>query len=299
MHPDLLPILGPLARLRANEADFAGATALGRRSLRIAISACGSNSPTAARAMTALAALYIEEQRYLDAEPLLIAAGNGLTGRFGAEDPAMAPVLVGRAQIALARGERTDARKWAEQAVAIGAGAAPEERSRELRTLGAVLVAEERFDAAEKVLGRALDLARRQIGENGLAAARGLAQLGKAELRQKRFAEALPLIEQAMLIDQSRLGAGHPLIAEDLYNLGLVYGATERLGDARAVLRAAVDLLNRGIGRGTARLAYIELELARVERELGRKEEADFRFADAQRILNAAADAENRRERRI
>ena len=248
--------------------------------------------------MTGLALLYIEEQRYLDAEPLLIAAGNVVSDRLGARNPAMAPVLAGRAQIALARGDQIESRKSAEQAVAIGANGAPDERSRELRALGAVLAAEGRFDAAGKVLGQALDLARRRVGENRLATARSLAQFAKAKIRQKRFAEALPLIEQAMLIDQSRLGATHPLIAEDLYDLGLVY-ATERPEDARTAFQAAVDLLNRGAGRGTPRLAYIELELARVERELGRKQQADFRFADARRILAAAADAENRRERRI
>src|SRR5262245_43292884 len=55
VHPDLLGILDPLAQLRFRDADITGATALRRRSLRIAVDAFGSDSVPAAKAMIALA----------------------------------------------------------------------------------------------------------------------------------------------------------------------------------------------------------------------------------------------------
>src|SRR5207244_1890397 len=118
-HPDLLAILGPLARSRFRDADIAEATALWRRSLKIAIGAFGDDSVAAAEEMVGLASLYIALRHYLDAEPLLIAAGNILTTRLGAEDPVVAPVLSALARIALARGDKGCARKWIERAVAI------------------------------------------------------------------------------------------------------------------------------------------------------------------------------------
>lgn len=298
-HPSLIAILGPLAQLRFQAADIAEATALRRRSLKIAIDAFGSDSVPAAEAMAALASLDIELQRYLDAEPLLITAGNVLTAHLGAEDPAMAPVLAGRARIALARGDNSCARKWAEQAVALDEKSEPEQRSLPLRTLGAVLAAGERFDESERIFRQALALDRRTAGEDGLATARSLAQLANVFVRWKRFADALPLIEEATRIDQSRLGATHPRIADDLHDLGQVYLATERTADARTVFRAAVDLLDRGAGRGTPRVAYLELALARADHQLGRAQEADSLFANARRLLNAAEDEERDRERRI
>ncbi|MGH7064392.1 MAG: tetratricopeptide repeat protein, partial [Stellaceae bacterium] len=165
------------------------------------------------------------------------------------------------------------------------------------RVLGAVLAAEGDFDAAEHTLRHILALDR--AAADALGSARSLAALANAYLRQKRFAEALPLIERAAEIDQTRLAPTHPVIADDLYGIGLAYLGSGRAGDARAVFRAAVDLLNRGAGRGTPALAYIELELARAERETGRKDDARSHFADAQRILNAAADNERERERSI
>ena len=296
-NPDLLTILAPLARLQYQAADLAGATASRRRALQIAIGAFGSGSVRAAEAMTALAALYLEQQRYLDAEPLLIAAGNVVTSRLGTGSPEMAAVLAGRAQIALARGDRSLAENWAEQAVAIDATDAPEEQSRPLCVLGAALAAAGRFDDSERVLRRALALDRGNAGADGLDAARSLAQLGETYLHWKRYADALPLIEQAARIDQARLGATHPLIADDFFDLGLVYLAMNRAADARTVLRAAVHLLERGAGRGTPRLAHIELALARAEHEMGKEKTAQSLFADARRILNAAEDEERERER--
>jgi tetratricopeptide (TPR) repeat protein len=146
-------------------------------------------------------------------------------------------------------------------------------------------------------LHRALALDR-AVGD-ALGSARSLAALGNAYLRQKRFAEALPLLEEAAEIDQDRLGPTHPVIADDLYGIGLADLGSGRAGTARTVLQAAADLLNRGAGRGTPALAYIELELARADRQTGHKEEAQSRFADAQRILNAAADQERERQRNI
>lgn len=296
-HPDLLAILGPLAELRFRDAEIAEASALRRRSLKIAIDAFGSNSVPAAEAMAALASLYIELRRYLDAEPLLIAAGTVLTTRLGAEDPAMAPLLSGLARIALARGDRSCARKWAEQAVAIDQRNEPEERSGRLRVLGAVLAAEEEFEESERVLRQALAIDR--AGNDKVATARSLSQFAESYLRQKRFIDALPSIEEALLIDRSLLGASHPFIADDLYELGLVYLETKRPVEAAKTFRAAIDLLNHGAGRGTPRAAYIELELARAEHEQGCEEEAEALFAEAQQILNAAEEEERERERQI
>ncbi|MBV8119714.1 MAG: hypothetical protein JO081_07235, partial [Alphaproteobacteria bacterium] len=45
--------------------------------------------------------------------------------------------------------------------------------------------------------------------------------------------------------------------------------------------------------------AYIELDLARAEHELGHENEAQALFAKARRILNAAEDEEHERQRRI
>ncbi|HJU19552.1 MAG TPA: tetratricopeptide repeat protein, partial [Stellaceae bacterium] len=161
-----------------------------------------------------------------------------------------------------------------------------------LRAWGAALAAERRFAEGARVLRRALE---RDTGE---PAARDLLQLGTLYVRQRRFAEALPLIERAALADQTRLGPAHPFIADDFHALGLAYLGLRRPAAATAALRFAVRLLRRGAGKGTPRLAYAELTLARALHEEGREQEAKALFDAARPILGKAEEEERRRERR-
>jgi tetratricopeptide (TPR) repeat protein len=165
-----------------------------------------------------------------------------------------------------------------------------------LRVLGAVLAAEDNFDGAQAMLRQAVALDR--AGGDTLAAARSLAALGNAYLRQKHFAEALPPIEEAAAIDQQHLGPQHPLIATDFHDLGLAYLGLGRPADAARVFRMAAAMLERGASRDTPALAYVELDLARAEHALGHDREAQALFAAARRILNAAEDEERNRQRR-
>ena len=297
--PYLLPLIEEIARFRLRQGEFAEAAALRRRALDIAIARFGCDSPSAAEAMVALALVGIDRRRYLDSEPLLIAAQITLEERVSPDHPALASALAALARVALARGEAAEAETWARRAVDI-ARKNPHRRSTEpLRVLGAALAAEERFSEAETVLHEALAEDREHHGPDGIDTARSLAQLANTELRAHRLAEALPLIQQAAAIDQERLGAAHPFIADDLFDLGLVYDGLKRSDDARRAFVVALAVLERGAGRETPRVAYVELELAKLDRRDGKEAEAGAAARDAKRILYKAEDEERRRERRI
>jgi tetratricopeptide (TPR) repeat protein len=297
--PSLVPVIEQLAQAHLIVGGFDEALALRRRALAIAVGAFGCDSAMAAEAMASLALLDIDRRDYLDAEPLLIIAERTLKARVDADHPGLAVIYAGRARVALARGEVKPAAGWARRAVAI-ARTNPHDRSAEaLRTLGAVLAAEQRFAEAETVLTEALAQDRRQHGADGLDTARSLSQLASLYLRQGRAAEALPLLQQATAIDQARLGPSHPFIADDLHDLGLVYDALGRQAEARRAFLAAIALLERGAGRDTVRVAYAEVELSRLYRQIGDAEAAEAAFRNARRILNKAEAEEHRRERRM
>jgi tetratricopeptide (TPR) repeat protein len=297
--PYLLPVIEELAQAQLRDGALGEAAALRRRAVDIAIAAFGCGSPSAAAAMAVLAMLDIDRGRYLDGEPLLIAAERVLSARVDRDLPAVATVLGGLARIALSRGEAPAAEIWARRAVEI-ARHNPHGRSAEpLRTLGATLTARERFDEAARILAEALAIDRKYHGAAGAETARSLSTLAHLELRRGRPGEALPMIEEALAIDQGRLGANHPFIADDLHDLGLVYEALHRDAAARKAFSAAIAVLERGAGRETPRIAYAELELARLYRQAGRDAEADTAFQDARRILNKAEAEEHRRERRV
>lgn len=296
--PRLLPVIEELAQLRLGEGELGEAAALRRRALDIAIRNFGADSASAGEAMARLAAVEIDRRRYLDAEPLLMIAENVLSERVGSDRPLMVTILAGRARIALARGDKAQAETWARRAVE-RTPQNPHRRSTEaLRALGAVLTAEDKFSEAEPVLHEALAQDRAQRGD-GADTARSLSQLAHLYWREQQPERALPLIEGAAAIDQAELGAAHPFLADDFFDLALVYDALKR---GRATLRAlqtALGILERGAGRDTVRVAYVEIELSRLYRERGEEAEADAAFHDARRILNKAEAEEHRREREV
>jgi tetratricopeptide (TPR) repeat protein len=297
-HADLLVILGPLAAAQFAAGDIADAQSARRRAVAIATAAFGEGSVAAVAAMTALAELNIEMRRYLDAEGLLIVARSVLDERH-AEDRVTAALLAACARVSLARGAKDRALNEARRAAAIDENTRGKgDGGTVLRALGMALVASEQFDEAERVLSEALALDLAAGGEEGLAAARSLSELGNLYLREKRLAEALPALKQALRIDRGQLAPAHPLIADDLHDLGVAELERKRPAEAVKLFLEAIKLLNGGAGLGTPRVAYTELELARAYRQQGKDKEAQALFDHARGLLNRAEDEERQRERK-
>jgi hypothetical protein len=297
--PYLLPLLEPLAQQRFRDGKLAEAGELRRRALKIALGAFGSGSASAAEAMTALALSNIDARRYLDAEPLLIAAAEVLKERVDGDHPALANVFAGLARVALARGDADAALAWAEKAAAIAAKNPHQRATEPMLALAAALAAKERLTEAERTAREALARDRETHGPESSAAARSLSQLANVYIRDKRYREALPLLEEAASLDQARLGPGHPFIGDDLYDVGVVLDGLKRPEAARKAFSAAVRVFEAGEAKETPRAAYAERELARMLRGLGKSEEADEAAKDSRRILKRAETEERDRERQI
>jgi tetratricopeptide (TPR) repeat protein len=297
--PHLLPLLDRLAGAQFDDGELADAADSRQRALKIVVRAYGAASTNAADAMVALAGVELLRHRYSRAEPLLIAAVPALEARFGADSPALAGPLAGLARIALARGDLPAAESWAKRAAAIADRRPAMTTSEPLRALGAVYAAEQRFDEGEKVLSSAIARDRQHGTADSPELARSLAQLANLLLRAQHFTEALPILEQAIVIDQDKLGPNHPLIADDFADLGLIYAGIGRDDDASQALYYAIDLLSNGSSDESTRLAYAELDIVPVLRRLGQADDAEVAFKDARKILDQAAEDERQHERDI
>jgi tetratricopeptide (TPR) repeat protein len=295
--PALLPLIDALARAEFVTGALDTTTTLRRRALTIAITAYGSGAVRSAAAMTELAWAYLDQGRYLDAEPLLIAANRIFASRPDAPVAAKAMALAGRARVAVAHGD-TDAAIAAARNAVSASPAKSRESITALRALAAALAAGHRVDEAEQVLRQALALDKEGHEPAG-GTARTLSQMANLYLHADRAADALPLIEEATAIDQEQLGTDHPFIADDLHDLGLVYEALKRLSEARRVLGAALDRLERGGAGDTTRAGYTESDLSRVLGKMGDEDAAETAFRNARRILNKAEAEEHKRERKV
>jgi tetratricopeptide (TPR) repeat protein len=227
----------------------------------------------------------------------MVALAN-LSERLGAKNPALAEPLTALARIAVAHGEFDRAEQLAGRAHAV----AMNDRGRSaeaLRVLGAAYAGESRYAEGEAVLRQALTLDQQAHGDASLEAARSFAQLANLLLRAQRFDQALAPIEQALAIDQARLAATHPLIADDFCDLGLIYAGLKRNEDASLILAYAMGLLKQAGARKNSRFAYAELDLAGVLRAMGFTKEADTAFADAKRLLDKVEEDDRQREREL
>jgi tetratricopeptide (TPR) repeat protein len=297
--PQLLPLLGRLAGAQFDDGALGEAAESRRRALKIALRSYGGQSPKTAGAMVALAEVEVLRHHYVDAEPLLSTALSVLEAHLGADNAALVAPLTALARIAVARGDLHAAKDAALRAQAIALRRAAAASTEPQRILGAVDAAEERFDDGERLLRDAVARDRRVHGADSLEAARSLAALANLLLRAQRYDQALPAIEQAIAIDQERLGRNHPLIADDFADLGLIYAGLGRDGAAGDALAFAIDVLERGSSEESTRLGYAELEIAPILRRLGRTEDADAAFKDAKHILDKAANDERQREREL
>jgi tetratricopeptide (TPR) repeat protein len=296
--PHLLPLLDQLAGAQFDDGALAEAAESRHRALKIAIGAYGVGSANIAKAMTDLAEIDILRFRYVDAEPLLTIAVADLSERFGADNPALSEPLAALARIAVAHGEFDRAERLAGRANVL-AGHDDGRSAEALRALGAAYAGEKRFAEGEAVLRQAVARDRQAHGDTSLETARSLVALANLLLRADRFDEALQPIEQAIAIDQARLGPKHPLIADDFCDLGLIYSGLKRHEDAIRILVYAIGLLEQAGGKDGSRLAYAELDLAGVLREMGNNKAADVGLAAAKRILDKVREEDREREREL
>ncbi len=99
-------------------------------------------------------------------------------------------------------------------------------------------------------------------------------------LAQLRFAKYLlgdaePLMRRALEIDERTFGKGHPNVARDLNDLGLLLLVTNRLSEAEPLMRSAVTIFERSLGEDQPHVAVALNSLGQLLQATGRLSEAE------------------------
>ena len=132
-----------------------------------------------------------------------------------------------------------------------------------------------RFDDAERMLRRALQLRRAQYGDDHAEVAASLNNVALL-IRQRGQAhrpEAARLHREALGIQRRLLGPRHPEVALTLTNLATVM--TDDAAAAESLLRAARDIQRSSLGAETGDLINTNLMLVSLLRERGANDEAE------------------------
>jgi tetratricopeptide (TPR) repeat protein len=90
-----------------------------------------------------------------------------------------------------------------------------------------------------------------------------------------RYAEAIPIAQRLLAIDEKALGRDHPDVAQSLNNLSLLYVRQGRYADTEPLLQRALAIEEKALGRDHPDVATTLNNLASVYESQGRYADAE------------------------
>jgi len=141
-----------------------------------------------------------------------------------------------------------------------------------LDALGRVNQQMGRYDEAERMLRRAAEVRRRQLGDHHPDLATSLNNLGVAIRQTGKRAEAVRLHREALDIQTRALGPSHPEVAKTLANLGIAMTDDPA---AESLFRTARDIQRAALGPQDLALVYTNLLIVERLRKRGADDDAE------------------------
>jgi tetratricopeptide (TPR) repeat protein len=93
--------------------------------------------------------------------------------------------------------------------------------------------------------------------------------------RAGRYAEAIPLVQQALAIYEKALGPDHPDVATAVNNLALLYDKQDRTAEAEPLYKRALAIDEKALGPDHPNVVTVLNSLAELYRDQGRYAEAE------------------------
>ena len=132
-----------------------------------------------------------------------------------------------------------------------------------------------RFEEAELLMRRALEIDVAAFGEQHPTVATDLCNLATLLQDTNRLGEAEPLMRRMLEIDVATFGEQHPTVATDLCNLAALLQDTNRLGEAEPLMRRALEIDVAAFGKQHPTVATDLCHLATLLQDTNRFEEAE------------------------
>ena len=159
-----------------------------------------------------------------------------------------------------------------------------------LNNLAALHVLSGRPEAAEPLFRRAVELRRQLYGESAVSAAL-LSNYGKTLIQLERFAEAVPVLEEAVAMARTHAGTGSLHYASATAGLSRARFEAGELGRAAREADQALADVRAVVGEDHPAVAVLKVEIGRLRAAQGRTEQADRLLTQAQSVLAALGAA--------
>ncbi len=144
-----------------------------------------------------------------------------------------------------------------------------------LSWLGEVLRELAKWQEAEVLMHRVLEMDEKKYGIEHPSVARDLNHLAVLLEKMNRPAEAEPLARRALEIDEKRFGPEHPNVASHLNTLASALKDMNRIAEAEPLMRRALDITEKSLGKEHPEVAASLELLAQLLQATSRPDEAE------------------------
>ncbi|MGB3292273.1 MAG: tetratricopeptide repeat protein [Phormidesmis sp.] len=153
-----------------------------------------------------------------------------------------------------------------------------------LDTLAQLYYSQGRYDKAEPLFRKTLEISKTELGDRHPSTATSLNNLALLYKSQGRYGEAEPLYVEALEISKTELGDHHPSTATSLDNLAGLYKSQGRYGEAEPLYVEALKICQTELGDHHPSTATSLNNLAGLYKSQGRYEEAEPLYVEALKI---------------
>lgn len=242
-----------LSAVYSSQGKREDAEAFSRQALEIQSQEPGKPSALASDTSWKLGKFYWAHRRFAEAEPLLLNHIEVEEKRVGPDHSNLLPLYAQMARFYHMQGRDEEAEKFAQRAHGIAARTAQErstdttDRHAHLRihNSASLFMREGRYADAERLYRRELEIDRKAGRPEYPYLSSDLESLGSAVCAQGDVNRALPLFQQATQIIVKAESANHPRVAGSLLALARCYSRVENYAEAEAVLKRAIQILEK------------------------------------------------------
>jgi CHAT domain-containing protein/tetratricopeptide (TPR) repeat protein len=225
-----------------------------------------------------LAALYRDQGRFADAEPLYKRSLEIREKTLGPDHPDIAASLNTLANLYQSQSRYDDAAPLYKRALAIylkAFGSNHRDVATTLGNLANLYLNQGRYADAEPLFKQSLAIKEKALGPNHSDVATALNNLASLYGKQGRYADAEPLFKQSLAIKEKALGPDHADVAKALSNLAMLYKDQGRLPDAERLIKRSLAIFEKALGPNHP-------DVAKALSNLGLLYEFQGRYADAE-----------------
>ena len=159
--------------------------------------------------------------------------------------------------------------------------------------LAVLFQAQERYEEAEPLHRRALEVREKTLGPEHPDVALSLNNLAMLYQVQRRYEAAEPLHRRALEVRNKVLGPDHLDVAQSLNNLGALYYKQGKYTDAEALHRQALEVREKVLGPEHPDVAVSLQNLAMLYQRQGKYAEAETHYKKALEVLETALGPEH------